>query len=120
MRKLYLYAVLFLVAFFQMAPEVNATHIRAGEITTERISSLTYRITITGYRDRSGVEWGSGVLSFGHDGEEIQLAVTDWAKSNLDDETETNKYVTTPTFHSTSDTNSSSTQLYRTLGYLNT
>ena len=50
----------------------NATHIRAGEITLERISntSLTYRITITIYRDtRSGVQIGEGgggaTFSFG-------------------------------------------------------
>lgn len=49
-----------------------ATHIRSGEITLERISntSLTYRITVTIYRDtRSGVQIGEGgggaTFSFG-------------------------------------------------------
>lgn len=79
----------------------EASHIRAGEITTVRISSLTYQITITGYRDRTGVEWGAGVLSFGHDNEELELAVGDWTKVNLDEGTEINTYVTTHTFPAT-------------------
>ena len=51
----------------------QATHIRAGEITAERQScqGFTYRLTITGYEDtQSGVEFGGGRLSFGHDASE--------------------------------------------------
>src|SRR5690606_40659610 len=58
-------------------------------------------ITVTGYRDRSGVEWGQGILSFGHDNEELRLEVGDWTKVNLDEGTEINTYVTTHTFPAT-------------------
>ena len=46
----------------------QATHIRAGEITVERIScqSLNFRITVTGWVDlESTVEFGGGELLFG-------------------------------------------------------
>ena len=101
MRKLYLFfgCILTLLIFF--ADQAQATHIRAGEITTVRISDLTYQITITGYRDREGVEWGAGTLFFGHDNEQVTLSTSDWSKTNLDGETEINTYVTTHTFPST-------------------
>ncbi len=101
MRKLYLFfSVLFTLLIF-FSDQAQATHIRAGEITTVRISDLTYQITITGYRDREGVEWGAGTLFFGHDNEQISLSTNDWFKTNLDGETEINTYVTTHTFPST-------------------
>ena len=52
-----------------------ATHIRAGEITAERVSiqTLTYKITVVGYTDtRSSVEFGPGFINFG-DGREVSL-----------------------------------------------
>ncbi|MCH7400701.1 gliding motility-associated C-terminal domain-containing protein [Belliella kenyensis] len=53
----------------------SATHIRAGEIIAERVStqSLTYRITVVGYTDtRSNVIFGPGNINFG-DGREVAL-----------------------------------------------
>src|SRR5699024_10901326 len=91
----------FFISFFFLAQGAWATQIRAGEITTVRISALTYQITVTGYRDRTGVPWGLGTLSFGHDNEEVSFAVEDWTKVNLDEETEINTIVVTHTFPST-------------------
>jgi hypothetical protein len=56
--------------FFGSIVESYATHIRAGEITVERIqcgsSNRTFRITITGWVDlESTVEFGGGELNFG-------------------------------------------------------
>ena len=65
------------------------------------------------------MEWGAGILSFGHDGEEIQLAVEDWQKSNLDGETEINTYVTTHTFPSTGPYTIKYQELNRNPGILN-
>lgn len=48
--------------------ELQATHIRAGEITAELVAcqGYTYKITITGYEDtESGVEFGEGILDMG-------------------------------------------------------
>jgi gliding motility-associated-like protein len=52
-----------------------ATHIRAGEIIAERVSTqtLTYRITVVGYTDtNSSVVFGPGDINFG-DGREVRL-----------------------------------------------
>jgi gliding motility-associated-like protein len=45
----------------------NATHIKAIEITAQRISSanLTFKFTVTGYRDIDGVNFSNGNFSFG-------------------------------------------------------
>ncbi|NJM94457.1 MAG: hypothetical protein HC842_07180, partial [Cytophagales bacterium] len=46
----------------------GATHIRAGEIIAERLpgSTLTYRITLVGYRyNGSDVPFGTGDIDFG-------------------------------------------------------
>lgn len=50
--------------FFQ---EATATHIRAGEITAERLDDpLTYRFTFIGFRDRgSTIPFGGGNFNFG-------------------------------------------------------
>jgi hypothetical protein len=56
--------LLILIAFVN----VNATHLRAGEITMQRVSctSLTFRITITVYTDTgSPIKFGDGELNFG-------------------------------------------------------
>src|SRR5581483_5121274 len=43
-----------------------ATHIRGGQITINRVSELTYQITLRGFANRiSPVKWGGGTLSFG-------------------------------------------------------
>ncbi|MEO1054158.1 MAG: gliding motility-associated C-terminal domain-containing protein [Bacteroidota bacterium] len=53
-----------------------ATHLRAGEIIAERISLLTYRITITVYTDTgSDVRFGEGFLNFGDNSDAFQLPV---------------------------------------------
>ncbi len=49
-------------------PMAQATHIRAGEIIAERISTvdLTFRFTFIGFRDTdSGIEFGGGTFDFG-------------------------------------------------------
>ena len=51
-----------------LSSNLNATHIRAGEITVERLDcvQLTFRITITGWTDlESTVHFGGGELNFG-------------------------------------------------------
>jgi len=57
--------------------EVQATHIRAGEITVERIgcgTGLTFRITVTGWVDlESTVDFGNGILDFGDGSDPINL-----------------------------------------------
>lgn len=67
MQALYRFlGVLSLFLLFHQA--VNATHIRAGEITAERVSpqALTFRITVVGYTDtRSQVVFGPGDIDFG-------------------------------------------------------
>jgi gliding motility-associated-like protein len=55
--------------------QAYATHIRAGEIIAERVSTqtLTYRITVVGYTDtNSSVVFGPGDINFG-DGREVRL-----------------------------------------------
>jgi gliding motility-associated-like protein len=57
------------------ASQSFATHIRAGEITAERVSiqTLTYKITVVGYTDtRSSVVFGPGDINFG-DGRQVSL-----------------------------------------------
>ncbi|MGB3465763.1 MAG: hypothetical protein WBA74_10850, partial [Cyclobacteriaceae bacterium] len=58
-----------IIAFSLISGEVWATHIRAAEITIERIStsSLTYRFTVTAIRDSGGgqVQFGLGDFDFG-------------------------------------------------------
>ena len=65
MVKKFIFISLALVYLFS---DVNATHIRAGEIIAKRISStsLTYEFTIIGYTDTgSEVEFGGGKFDFG-------------------------------------------------------
>ena len=45
--------------------QIEATHIRAGEVIARRISSLTYEFTFFGYRDQDGVLFGQGRFDFG-------------------------------------------------------
>ena len=57
------------ILLFFVANELSATHIRAGEITARRINNitLTYEITVTGYKDTdSQIEFGGdGSLDLG-------------------------------------------------------
>lgn len=55
-------------ALMLSATSSYATHIRAGEIIAERVSTqtLTYKITVVGYTDtRSSVVFGPGEIDFG-------------------------------------------------------
>ena len=57
---------------------VQATHLRAGEITVERLNctSLTFKITITVYTNTgSPIQFGDGVLDFG-DGSDPHITLT--------------------------------------------
>lgn len=68
------FIIVFYLGFFSAIPSF-ATHIRAGEITAERVSpqTLTFRITVVGYTDtRSQVIFGPGDINFG-DGREVRL-----------------------------------------------
>ena len=72
MVKKFIFISLALVYLFS---DVNATHIRAGEIIAKRISStsLTYEFTIIGYTDTgSEVEFGGGKFDFG-DGNIVEV-----------------------------------------------
>lgn len=56
------------LSLFVLLPEVNATHIRAGEITATLIScqNYSYRFTVTGYTDlESDVIFGGGEINYG-------------------------------------------------------
>ncbi|TVP44750.1 MAG: gliding motility-associated C-terminal domain-containing protein [Mongoliibacter sp.] len=70
------YLLLLFFCFFLLAVQNSyATHIRAGEIIAERVSTtaLTYKITVVGYTDtRSTVVLGPGDINFG-DGRETRL-----------------------------------------------
>lgn len=120
MRQFYQSISLFIIFLFIVAESTYATHIRAGEITTQRLSGLTYRITIKGYRDVGGVEWGQGTLSFG-DGEEITFGVGDWSKRILpeDSETEENTLIIEHTYPSTGLFEISYSEQNRNAGVLN-
>ena len=63
------------LALFYLFSDINATHIRAGEIIAKRISStsLTYEFTVIGYTDTgSEVEFGGGKFDFG-DGNIVEV-----------------------------------------------
>ena len=69
--------VLFLtvVTSFLVWEHAKATHIRAAEITSRRVSNvtLTYEFTLTGFTDTgSPVRFGDGIINFG-DGREVQI-----------------------------------------------
>lgn len=71
-----LLGLLFAILFFSI--QANATHLRAGEITLDRVSctDLTFKITITVYTDTgSPIKFGGGTLDFG-DGSEPLLTPT--------------------------------------------
>ena len=76
MRFNFKWVVVGLVLVVGTYSNTKATHIRAGEITLERIScqSLAFRITITGWVDlESTVEFGGGFLDFGDGSDPINL-----------------------------------------------
>ncbi len=64
----FIFVFFFLTLSTVFTQTVFATHLRAGEITVERLSctSLTFRITITVYTNTgSEIKFGDGVLDFG-------------------------------------------------------
>ncbi|MCU0418696.1 MAG: gliding motility-associated C-terminal domain-containing protein [Cyclobacteriaceae bacterium] len=67
------------LGFFLKSTVAHATHLRAGEITVERINcSRTFRITITVYTNTIGtpVIFGGGTLDFG-DGSPVHVTAQD-------------------------------------------
>ncbi|MDN5202961.1 gliding motility-associated C-terminal domain-containing protein, partial [Fulvivirgaceae bacterium BMA10] len=74
MKLFYKWLLALSILVFFGTSKLSATHIRAGEIIVERIStqSLTFRITIIAYTDTDGVEFGGGTLNFG-DGTEVPI-----------------------------------------------
>jgi len=68
MKGLYLKGVVVVFFLLAWATQLQATHLRAGEITLRRESctSLTFRITINIYTDTgSPIRFGDGILNFG-------------------------------------------------------
>jgi gliding motility-associated-like protein len=93
--------LVFLLTFLASVPSF-ATHIRAGEITAERVNpqTLTYRITVVGYTDtRSNVIFGPGDINFG-DGREARLNTeSDFVLvESLGNQIEKNTFVVTHTY----------------------
>lgn len=92
-----------LLLLFFFSSDVWATHIRAGEITAERVSvqTLTYKITVVGYTDtRSSVIFGPGEIDFG-DGTEKKTLNTEAdfvLVESLGNQIEKNTFVITHTF----------------------
>jgi len=102
-------ALLLLTCGFLLLSFTNsfATHIRAGEITAERVSvqTLTYRITVVGYTDtRSSVRFGPGEINLG-DGREVTLNTeADFTFSEaLGNQIEKNTFVITHTYQGPGD-----------------
>lgn len=61
--------IFILIAYCFGVGQASATHIRAGDLTTVRVSSgnsLTYRFTVLLYRDRDGVPAQNGTFEFGY------------------------------------------------------
>jgi hypothetical protein len=95
--------LLSLVMIFFYASNAWATHIRAGEITAERVSvqTLTYRITVVGYTDtRSSVIFGPGEVNFGDGTEAVTLNTeADFVLvESLGNQIEKNTFVITHTY----------------------
>ncbi|MDO9551887.1 gliding motility-associated C-terminal domain-containing protein [Rhodonellum sp.] len=98
-RLTLLLAFSFLILAFN---DVFATHIRAGEITAERVSvqTLTYRITVVGYTDlRSNVVFGPGDIDFGDGRSEVLNTKSDIVSVEpLGNQIEKNTFVITHTY----------------------
>jgi gliding motility-associated-like protein len=96
------FSFIFLLFFFFFSQKIFATHIRAGEITAERISTqtLTYRITVVGYTDtRSSVIFGPGDIFFGDGRQERLNTQSDFVLvESLGNQIEKNTFVITHTY----------------------
>jgi len=76
--KYYKSVFLFFLLLLGISRMAHATHLRAGEITVERLNctSLTFKITITVYTNTgSSIQFGDGVLDFG-DGSDPHVTPT--------------------------------------------
>lgn len=105
-----------------VANESNATHLRAGEITVERVScqELTFRITITVFTDigpQVTARFGQGVLDFG-DGTSILTPRQD-DPVDLGNDVGYNQYVTEHTYQGNGIYTISYTEPNRNDGILN-
>jgi gliding motility-associated-like protein len=94
--------IVFCITLLSIHYSSHATHIRAGEITAERVSpvTLTYKITVVGYTDtRSSVVFGPGDINFG-DGREVSLNTeSDFVLvESLGNQIEKNTFVITHTY----------------------
>ena len=103
--------------------DINATHLRAGEITVERIScqGLTFRITITVFTDIGpGItaKFGDGMLKFG-DGSIDEIVPLHDNPTNLGNDIGFNQYVTTHTYTANGTFTISYTEPNRNEGVLN-
>ncbi len=80
--------------------ELQATHIRALEITAQRVSgsNLTFLFTITGYRDTEGVNFGQGEFDFGDGSVAEEVAWT--LVENIGNDTEKWQFTLTHTYSS--------------------
>ncbi|MEX2566182.1 MAG: gliding motility-associated C-terminal domain-containing protein [Cyclobacteriaceae bacterium] len=101
MKHIYLFLgiITLLLSFINQS---FATHIRAGEIIAERVSTqtLTYRITVVGYTDtRSTVVFGPGEIDFGDGRKEVLNTESDFTVTeSLGDNIEKNVFVITHTY----------------------
>ena len=94
-------AIILALLFF-LSVTSYSTHIRAGEITVERVNcqSLTFRFTILGYRDTGSpenIQFGGGDFNFG-DGQDPVTIPEDFASIYIDNEVERNVYVIEHTY----------------------
>jgi len=105
-KKVKSYLLFTLIGFLSAATIfsniANATHLRAGEITLERVSctALTFRITITVYTDLgSPIKFGDGVLDFGDGSKPLTTPTIDnTRRPDLGPEVGTVSFTTTHTF----------------------
>ncbi|MTI31708.1 gliding motility-associated C-terminal domain-containing protein [Xanthovirga aplysinae] len=103
MKKFKVLIIIFSFSLF-LPQLLQATHIRAGEITARRISTqtLTYEFTLVGYTDTEGasppVLFGSaGVLNFG-DGNSIEVTPQDFTSVLIGEAIAKNTFTITHTF----------------------
>jgi gliding motility-associated-like protein len=98
-KKKYITALFFIILLFS-GLVTQATHIRAGDLTAERISTngLTYRFTLTIYRDMGGVVADPSItMEFG-DGNSATVSITSQSILPGGTNTEVITYVTTHTY----------------------
>jgi len=71
--------ILFLFFCFFNVLNTEATHIRCGQIRLERISDLTYKVSLLVYTNLgSQIKFGSGVLNFGDSSKTVVLSTIDY------------------------------------------